>query len=293
MYAPTDYGELNAKEALISEAITCLDTPPERASANMPQEQSQSQSQSQETQPEAELTEEQKRQESVAASIRKLSEFANDKTARDDASRRMKMQEEMQEAALKAKAEARKAQAAASKARGSRFSAQTANGGLPNGATDGAEEQHKAREAAIQRNIARRAKQQWSRWEGAYPWTPELALARALHLAPIFDNTKFSELEPLEFIDVPWPVLFRSGDFGIEDVTWQAVEEFIRIVRAYLKESAFKTFIQETQRRFHPDRWRSRNLLPAILNLTLRNCMEVAANAVAQAVTPVWQSLRD
>lgn len=203
------------------------------------------------------------------------------------------MQEEAEQAALKAKAEARKAEAAAAKQKEARQRSKSEPAGGSGAADDDSPEAlHRAREAAIKRNIQRRQKQQWHRWRNVTPWTAELALARTNVIAPIFDATKFSSLEPLEFIDVPWPVLYPSGQFGIEDVTWEAVEEFLRTVRSYMDAATFRTFIQEAQRRFHPDRWRSRNLLAAIENVAERNCMEIAANAVAQAVTPVWQELR-
>jgi hypothetical protein len=49
----------------------------------------------------------------------------------------------------------------------------------------------------------------------------------------------------------------------------------------------YRVFIEKSHRRFHPDRWSARGLLDAIREDDVRAMIEVAANTVAQALTPV------
>lgn len=63
-------------------------------------------------------------------------------------------------------------------------------------------------------------------------------------------------------------------------------------VRPSMRAQDYKTFVQKSHLRFHPDRWRSRGLLKAVLDDTERECLDVAANTVAQALTPIWSELK-
>lgn len=44
--------------------------------------------------------------------------------------------------------------------------------------------------------------------------------------------------------------------------------------------------------RFHPDRWRARGLLKSMEDHDERGFIEVAANTVAQALTPLWREVK-
>ena len=44
--------------------------------------------------------------------------------------------------------------------------------------------------------------------------------------------------------------------------------------------------------RFHPDRWRARGLLKSMEDDDERGFVEVAANTVAQALTPLWREAK-
>ena len=44
--------------------------------------------------------------------------------------------------------------------------------------------------------------------------------------------------------------------------------------------------------RFHPDRWRARGLLKSMQDDDGRGFVEVAANTVAQALTPLWREVK-
>lgn len=137
----------------------------------------------------------------------------------------------------------------------------------------------------------RRKAQQEERWlRGA--WTTQRALERYKSLAESFDAAKYSAENPVDFRDIPWPVLYRPTTFSTEDVDWSAVEAFFRAVKSYMKSQDYTSFVEKSHRRFHPDRWRARRVLLNIKNDEMREMMEIAANTVAQAITPLWREVK-
>ncbi|KAF8625411.1 hypothetical protein AX15_005375 [Amanita polypyramis BW_CC] len=151
------------------------------------------------------------------------------------------------------------------------------------------EEERLQRKEATRKERERRKRQQ-QRWAFG-PWTTQRALERYKSLSEEFDSTKFSADLPLTMEAVPWPVLAPPARFNVADVDWEAVEKFFARVRDYMKPQEYKTFVEKSHRRFHPDRWRSRSLLKSVLDEAERDGMDVAANTVAQALTPLWREL--
>lgn len=141
---------------------------------------------------------------------------------------------------------------------------------------------------AVRERERRQRQQRWS----AGPWTVQRALERCKVLSDAFDEAKYSRSSPLTFEDIPWPVLHPPMSFRAEDIEWQDVEKFFHQVKLHMKPQDYKPFVVKCHRRFHPDRWRSRGLLNSIEDETDRNCLEVAANTVAQALTPLWRELK-
>ncbi|KAI0063583.1 hypothetical protein BV25DRAFT_1883398 [Artomyces pyxidatus] len=137
----------------------------------------------------------------------------------------------------------------------------------------------------------RREKQRRERWSLGQ-WTPQRALERYNQLAEEFDTKKFSTDDPLHFAVVPWPVLRAPASFGAEDIAWADVEAFFTAAREHMRAQDYKAFVEKSHRRFHPDRWSSRNLLRTIADETVRSTIEVAANTVAQALTPLWSDAK-
>ncbi|THH17869.1 hypothetical protein EW146_g3025 [Bondarzewia mesenterica] len=91
---------------------------------------------------------------------------------------------------------------------------------------------------------------------------------------------------------VPWPLLEAPMKFSVEDVDWAAVEKFFKTVQAHMRWQDYKIFVEKSHRRFHPDRWSSRGLLNTITDETERSSLDVAANTVAQALTPLWRETK-
>jgi len=150
-----------------------------------------------------------------------------------------------------------------------------------------ADTERQKREAAAKRTWETK-RQEWQ----SGPWTTSRALDRYKAICETFDNTRFSLSEPLVFQNVPWPVLHAPRSFNVEDVDWSAVESFFEAVKPYVRGDDYKAFVEKSHRRFHPDRWRSRRLLASIVDDGDRECIEVAANTVAQALTPLWRNLK-
>ncbi|KAF4598631.1 hypothetical protein EYR38_007037 [Pleurotus pulmonarius] len=153
------------------------------------------------------------------------------------------------------------------------------------------EEALRRQRAAAEAERERERRQRQQRWS-AGPWTFQRALERCNVLSDAFDKAKYSRSSPLTFEDIPWPVLQAPMTFRAEDIEWQDVEKFFHQAKLHMKPQDYKPFVVNCHRRFHPDRWRSRGLLNSIEDETDRNCLEVAANTVAQALTPLWRELK-
>ncbi|GJE92239.1 hypothetical protein PsYK624_083920 [Phanerochaete sordida] len=157
-------------------------------------------------------------------------------------------------------------------------------------------EEETQRQRRAQEEAERRAKEQQRRAQSeryaSGPWTPLRALERYRLLCDEFDAASFSSERPMQVEDVPWPVLAHPARFALEDVDWAAVEAFFGAVSKHMRAADFKTFVEKSHRRFHPDRWRGRRILQSIVDDELRACLEVAANTVAQAITPIWREAK-
>ncbi|KAJ7703189.1 hypothetical protein B0H17DRAFT_1042133 [Mycena rosella] len=232
----------------------------------------------------AELDVEAERMASIAESRRKLAELEADRPLwEQEAKKRERLEKEEQEAQRSRTAERRAAEA--------RKAEQERRDKL-----EREQQQAQAKEEARARGWEERARrerekrQRNERWSYG-PWTTQRALERYKTLSDIFDSTKFSPDDPLTFDAVPWPVLHSPVSFSVEDVDWAAVEGFYAAVKPHMRSQDFVSFVEKSHRRFHPDRWRSRGLLKSVADEADRGCLEVAANTVAQALTPLWRDL--
>lgn len=137
------------------------------------------------------------------------------------------------------------------------------------------------------RDAARRDAQTWT----ARGWNAAIALERFKHLSEAFDKLNFFKGDVIVFECIPWPVLHRPLQFGVEDIDWSAVEAFFTQVKRYMPAAEYRSLVEKSHKRFHPDRWRSRRVLQCVEDEEEKECLEVAANTVAQALTPLWQEL--
>lgn len=206
----------------------------------------------------------------IEESRRKLAELERDRPLWEETARQRRLREEVEQQALKARLEeqsrheeARKKAEAEAQARKQRQEEEE---------TKKREQENNVRRERELREQERRKRQQ--RWSLG-PWTTQRALERHRILSEAFDNTKFTSELPLTVEDVPWPTLQSPKTFSIEDVNWESVERFFEAIRPHLRLQDYKVLVEKSHRRFHPDRWRSRNLLKTIEDETVRGCMEV------------------
>ncbi|KAI0686181.1 hypothetical protein C8Q76DRAFT_601176, partial [Earliella scabrosa] len=73
-----------------------------------------------------------------------------------------------------------------------------------------------------------------------------------------FDSAKFMVQPPPDLFSIPWPVLISPAELKLEEINWEAVDSFFKAAKERLSPDDFRTFVSQAQRRFHPDRWRSR-----------------------------------
>lgn len=213
-------------------------------------------------------------EELIAESRRKIAELERDRPLWEAAARARERREREEEEERREQEEAaRRAQAERARREAER-------------------EQERARQAAAAEAEAaakRRAEAQRARWAQG-PWTSQRALERYRTLCESFDEA--AKPASLTFEDVPWPTLRRPYTFGPEDIDWAAVETFFHTIRGHMRAQDYRVFVQNSHRRFHPDRWRARGLLTAVKDENARGMIEVAANTVAQALTPLWREAR-
>jgi hypothetical protein len=125
-----------------------------------------------------------------------------------------------------------------------------------------------------------------------HEWPRQLCIQRFEAISAEFDDMRFSDSQPLTFESVPWPLLRTPTNLTVEDVDWSSVEEFFSTAKTVISKFDYKIMLEKAQRRFHPDKWRSRGLLNTVLDDDLRERLENAGNIVAQAITPLWIASR-
>lgn len=218
------------------------------------------------------------RQAEIAESIRKLRELEKDRPLWEEQRRLREARELAEEEEQRAKFEQHRRAEEQRKLREQEERKQAA-----------AEAERRARDEL--RHQENRKRRQRERWDSG-PWTPIRALERYRMLSEEFDAWKFSPDESITFYDVPWPVLHAPSRLTVEDVDWSAVEAFFDAAKSQMRLQDYKAFVEKSHRRFHPDRWRARNVWLAIRDDVERGFLEVAANTVAQAITPIWKGLK-
>lgn len=247
----------------------------------------------------------------IEESRRKLAELEQDRPMWEDAARRRTASEQPEESAARARANLRRRAAEEAAAKELKEREREAQAARQRAAAE-KERRRRAEEAAreeqeqrrrseetkrkqdeerAQREARRRQQEQRRRSDHFGPWTVARALDLFRETCETFDATKFGPDYPLTFDAVPWPVLVAPTRRAVEDVDWAAVEAFFEAVKPSLRAQEYRQLVEKTQRRFHPDRWRSRRLLQSVEDSEERDAMEVAANTVAQAITPLWRAL--
>ncbi|EAU91662.2 hypothetical protein CC1G_09344 [Coprinopsis cinerea okayama7 len=221
----------------------------------------------------------------IEESRRKLAELEADRPLWDAAARERRAKEEAEEEERRRKAEAKR-----------RAEEQRIKQARERQAQKEREEEDRRRREELEREaarakVARDREARKARWSSGR-WTHSRAVERFSETCDYFDMTRFSETHPLTIEDVPWPTLVHPRSFSLEDIEWSSVEQFFDVLRTHLRTQEYVAVVEKCHRRFHPDRWRSRNLFKAVLDPSERNCMEVAATTVSQAITPIWQKVR-
>ncbi|KAI0645733.1 hypothetical protein C8Q79DRAFT_1001259 [Trametes meyenii] len=229
--------------------------------------------------------EEAQRQAEIEESRRKLAELERDRPLWEQQAQKRSAQERAEEEALRARKrdEQRRAAAAAAEEQYRRQRAEA----------EAAEAERRARweRERVEREREQRRQRERERWSYG-PWTPVRAIERYKMLSEAFDTTKFTPEDPVLFETVPWPVLHSPVTLRVEDIEWAAVEEFFDAAKRHMRSQHYKVFVEKSHKRFHPDRWRARGVLKSVADEEQRGCLEVAANTVAQALTPIWRDVR-
>lgn len=243
------------------------------------------------------------RQAELEASRRKLAELEADRPLWEEAARQRAAQEADEErrrdtaarqARQAADEAARQAQQAAEEARRSQRAAEEAARREAKAAEQERIKEEEERERVALRmrreEVRREARAGFGRWR-YLPWSNDASYDHFVKASEQFDKLDFRKGDVVVFETIPWPMLTRPGTFFVEDITWQAVEKFFECARYYNTTSQFRDLVEKAHKRFHPDRWRSRRVLNCVEDGEEKACLEMAANTVAQALTPLWKEV--
>ncbi|KAK0200091.1 hypothetical protein DFS33DRAFT_1388387 [Desarmillaria ectypa] len=146
---------------------------------------------------------------------------------------------------------------------------------------------------AEEERCRRRDEENWKLSLGQL-WSSQKAINRFFFVLREFETTQFSEAKPLTPSSVPWPVLISPSRFYVgmlED--WTLADKFFERARRSLPFDTYRDLISRTRQTFHPDRWKSRNLLNTVMDDSLRAVIEDAGNKVSQAVNRIYQDILD
>jgi len=123
-------------------------------------------------------------------------------------------------------------------------------------------------------------------------WTPNQALVQYNTLCQAFDASKFAEQKPLALAEIPWPHLSRPP-VSIADIDWDSVGNFFSSVKPLLTAADYKTLVDKSHKRFHPDRWRARTGAFKYIEGSDERRAEVEkkVNMVSQVITPLWSDM--
>ncbi|KAI0775756.1 hypothetical protein BD413DRAFT_611234 [Trametes elegans] len=226
--------------------------------------------------------EEAQRQAFIEESRRKLAELEKDRPMWEAEARKRAAEERAEEEARRKRKEEERRRAAAAAAQEQRERERAAAE---------AERRARAEQERLAREHEQRRRRERERWSYG-PWTAMRAIERYKQLSEAFDAAKFTPENPAMFETIPWPVLHSPVTLRIEDIDWAAVEDFFASARVHMRAQDYKVFVEKSHKRFHPDRWRARGVLKSVADEETRGCLEVAANTVAQALTPIWREVR-
>lgn len=149
-------------------------------------------------------------------------------------------------------------------------------------------EDHATRLEAVRNAREERRREHLRQWPQS-PWSETLALKRYSDLAETFDSMEFSN-NSLMFETIPWPVLIPPSLICPANIHWAHVDAFFHAAEKALGQQ-YWSFLQESHRRFHPDRWAARRVLSYFdEDPVSRVEVEAAVNRVAQAITPRWSA---
>lgn len=123
-------------------------------------------------------------------------------------------------------------------------------------------------------NFERERTTRHQRWNQGL-WSSSRAIERYKAISLFFDKAKFSSAQsPLAHIDIPWPTLRHPSSNTARDMDWDSVTQFFNAVKVGLRGQAFNDLVKVSLQRFHPDRWKSRNLYSAVIDDNEKNEIE-------------------
>lgn len=135
------------------------------------------------------------------------------------------------------------------------------------------EEARRTRREHLER-FERERRTRHQHWDNG-AWSPARAVERYKAIGAFFDKARFSRDEcPLTGIDIPWPTLRHPHINSARDMDWESVTHFFNSIKVGFRGQAYNDLVKTSLQRFHPDRWKSRNLYSAILDENERNEVE-------------------
>ena len=203
----------------------------------------------------------------LAESLQKMAELEADRPLWESAKKKREARERIQEEQQRIKSEARKAQ---------RREKPRDEGGEEVRVRQEPDQSRRREEANYleRERLERERRARYDQWNSG-AWSTNRALERYRLVCQYFDETKFSEMYPLTFHDIPWPTLQSPFRNSPQDMTWEAIQGFFMFAKTIIRGQAYRDFLKSSISRFHTDRWRGRKLLASVVNEEERDCIEV------------------
>jgi hypothetical protein len=147
---------------------------------------------------------------------------------------------------------------------------------------------------ATDAEIRRCAERDQAMWPKKGRWSKESALSRFQLISEDFDLRRFSAEVPLTIGAIPWPILRVPFALDIKtEIGWKAVDDFFGAAKAAMTAQEYVALLEKSQKRFHPDRWRSRKLFVTVMDDGMRVQLEAVVNIVSQAINSIVSTMKN
>lgn len=128
----------------------------------------------------------------------------------------------------------------------------------------------------------------WPKLTSSAPPSSYICLERFIYVLEEFASTPFSETQPVTISSVPWPVLLTPRHITFDVLDETKIRAFFAYAKTVYSPADYKKLLSKARVLFHPDKWRSRNLLKTIMKEGIRETMDRTVTIVSQTLNALF-----